>query len=179
MGIYNIIMGKGIIIPVKQFVIQYLKEIEGIFNEGEDEQEFLTEVVKKFIGAEYLVCPIGHDAFDSRYGMELLENSENAIAYKMIKKWRKQAKKNNDELPISGLGCGDLMFIGHCKTLEPGGEFGYYIKTPELLYSLPALLPEIISYSLELAKVDVSSLQTIFGQQPCIWTFASDCHCCG
>ncbi len=179
MGIYDIIMGKGIIIPVKLFVIQYSKEIEGIFEEGEDEVEFLTKLVEKFIGKEYQVSKIGHDAFDSRDGMKLLECSENEIAYQIIKEWRTQAKKNDDDLPISSLGCSDLMFIGRFKNLEPGDEFGNYIKTPDLLYSLPALLPEIISYSLQLAKMDVSILQSIFGQPPCIWTFADDCHCCG
>ena len=113
--------------------------------------------------------------FEPLYIFELFEGVQKGFPLK----WRKQASKNNDEFPISSLGCGDLMFIGHCKDLEPGGEFGYYIKTPELLYSLPALLPEIISYSAELAKMDVYNLKTIFGQEPCIWTFASDCHCCG
>ncbi len=40
MGIYDIIMGKGIIIPVKLFVIRYLKEIDEIFNDGENEEQF-------------------------------------------------------------------------------------------------------------------------------------------
>lgn len=181
MGIYSICLGKGIMIPVKMFVLKYLDEINETYEDGDDEYVILEKLVKKHIGEEYQISSVGHDAFQNRSGMEcVLGDSLNSKVYPQIKEWREKSKENNVEVPFEQLGCSDLIFIGRFKELDAhNGEFGYYIKTPELLYGLTALIPQIVEYSLKLSNIDVSILNEKLDQIPCVWTFSMDCHCCG
>ena len=172
-------MGKGIIIPVKIFVKRYLAQIQEIYTDGDDEVQALEQIVKKYIGEQYCVSSLGHDALESRHGnMQVLDGTTNMEAFELLQKMKIEAKDMSDDLPILSLHCGDLMFIGHYESLG-SSEFEYYIKTPEVLYGLPALIPDIIRCYSKYIDMDCSQLQTIFEQNPCIWTFAPDCHCCG
>lgn len=170
-------MGKGIIIPVKRFVQMYLSQINEIYKDGDVECDALYKIVQKFVNLKYDVSSLGHDALESRDGdMQALDNTPNMEAFEIIQEWRKESYP--EDLPIQTLGCGDLMFIGIYETLGDA-ELSYYVKTPELLYSLPAFIPAMIKCYTTLNEQDCSDLETIFGQKACIWTFATDCACCG
>lgn len=97
----------------------------------------------------------------------------------MIKKWQKIEGEDNTDIPITSLGCGKLMFIGYYESICDDREFSWYIKAPEIIYGLPALIPSIIRCYNKYKDYDCSNLEETFGQTPCIWTFAQDCACCG
>lgn len=178
MGIYDIYMGKGIIIPVKRFVRHFLDTVKEFHTDGGDDTETLEKVAKKRLGPDYMICSLGHDALESRDGdMQVFEDDDDhREAFDMIKEWRKEVAKDND-LPITSLWCGDLMFVGYHKSLER--EFSYYVKAPEILYGMAAILPKIVEIYPIMKNADCSKLEEEFGQKPCIWTFAPDCACCG
>lgn len=171
-------MGKGIIIPVKKFVQMYLSEINKIFEDGNDEHEALDKIVKEFVNEKYEVSSLGHDALESRHGdMQALDKTPNMKAFNQIQEWRKESYPK--DLPIQSLSCGgDLMFIGVYMPLGDA-ELSYYVKAPEIIYSLPAFIPHIIDCYETLKQYDYSDLEKTFGQEACIWTFTSDCACCG
>jgi hypothetical protein len=187
MGVNEIYMGKGIIVPVRVFVKHFLKEINEIYTENiVYEHEIVEKIVKKYIG-DYKICTLGHDAFMGRHGLifDMFEDtpnerSANRIGALMSNKQYDENDENdeNDEkLPFDSLGCSDLMFIGYFINIGPS-ELSYYIKAPEVIYSLAACIPLIIKHYPILLSKDCSSLN-IFNQEACIWTFASDCCCCG
>lgn len=187
MGTHRIFIGKGIIIPTVRFISKYLDEIRALCNPSSshvDAQKIISTIVKRHFGDDYDICPLGHDAFECRADHSMLDvfgNTAHAAAYEIIKHWRDELRLvSTSDFPFTSVGMGDLMFIGRFKTLDAhGGEFNYYVGTSELLYGLSALLPQIVAYYGELSQPNYEILGTTFGQQPCIWTFASDCHCCG
>jgi hypothetical protein len=186
MGIYALRMGKGVIIPVKLIVKEYLTEIIRISKEKNIDMEsyfgeILDQIVQEQFGKNFKVSQLAHNALESRHGdMCALGDSDNSIAYTTIQKMIKEADLiNNNDLPITDFGCGTLLFIGQFNDLDEVGELSYYVKLPELLYSLPAFLPQIVRDYPILMNVDCSALQEKFEQLPCIWTFTNDCHCCG
>ena len=186
MGIYEIQLGKGIIVPVAIFVYKHRAYIKTTYEDGDDELETLISVVHHVYGEEYTASPLGHDAFQSRHSNKngamqmLVGNNEQAI--KQVNRLRKKlTKPQYKDLPFDSLGCGDLMFIGYHKTVEAedNAEFEYYVKVSELLYGLPSLLDGLIEAYIEMKTKECLKLVGEFGQQPCIWTFATDCACCG
>lgn len=86
-------------------------------------------------------------------------------------------QKSKEDLPIYGYT--DLMFIGKMKTIESDGEFSYYVKAPEIIYGLTGLLDSIVQIYPTLKTFDCSDLEQALKLKPSIWTFASDCACCG
>jgi len=178
MGIYSINLGKGIIVPVKVFVKKHLEKVLKIYKEEEgDLEETISLIVTEVYGNEYQVTSIGHDAFKSRDGKMDVLGGDNKIAFDIINKLREQVE---DDLPIKIITFSDLIFIGYFRVIEStGGDLEYYVKTPELLYGLPSLLPSIIEAYGEMSNKDCSVLKGEFEQNPCIWTFAIDCNCCG
>jgi hypothetical protein len=199
MGVYELYMGKGIIVPVRTFVKHFLKEINEI-HKPSFEHETLQEIVKKYIG-DYEICSIGHDAFKGRHGFisDMFENTPNESMIERIgdmisgkekedeeKEEKEEEEREEDEeeeeqkednLPFVSLGCGDLIFIGHFNNICPN-ELSYYIKAPEVIYSLAACIPLIVKYYPILLAKECKSLN-IFEQEARIWTFATDCCCCG
>lgn len=180
MGIYELFLGKGIIVPVKTFVRKYLDEINAIFTDGEDDEEFLTNFIKNKFGDEFDLSKLGHDALESRHkDMSILDGTDNMQAFNQIKKCLELEKSNHTDLPIDSLGCGDLMFIGYYESICTDCEFSWYVKAPEIIYGLPALIPTIIKCYNKYKDLDCLKLENEFGQTSCIWTFAQDCACCG
>lgn len=181
MGVYNIYMGKGIIIPISVFVRKYKEQIMEIYEKdtNQDEEEIVKDIVKKYIG-DYNVCRLGHDAFEGRHGLifdifEETENEENAL--KVCNLLESAKLENNSDLPFKSIFCSEVIFIGHfvdiCKN-----ELSYYLKAPEVIYSLASFIPQIIKeYPILIAK-EYAGLN-IFDQEANVWTFAADCCCCG
>jgi len=162
MGLYNFCLGKGIIIPLTRLV----REHTPLLLELTSDPDILFEGIRTQIGKQYELTTLGHDAFDSRHGhMDVFDGMKNMDAYNLIKKWQKEEENQ------------ELVFVGLYKELT-GGEMSYRVETPELLYSLPAFLPEIVEYYPVLQSTDLSSLEVTFGQPVCIWTFGTDCACC-
>lgn len=180
MGIYSICLGKGIIIPVKVFMDKYMDEIRELHKQDCHDIDLIYDIIKRHFGEEFTVSQLGHDALESRNGMnDVLGNTINSEIYLKIKELRDNIKREYIE-PFEYLSAEGLIFIGkHTELDKHNGEFGYYLKTPELIYGLTALIPQIISYSVELTTFDTSILEKEFDQTPCIWTFTNDCACCG
>ena len=182
MGVYNICMGKGIVVPIKLFVQKFKKEVEEFHREGY-EQETVEKVVKKYIG-DFQVSTLGHDAFEGRHGFvfDMFADTENEKAGNKIAKLISQSKEKEDEdqnLPFTTIFCSSLIFIGHFVEICHN-DLSYYLKAPEVIYSLAACLPLIMKHYPELYQKDCSSLDDLFKrQQACVWTFTNDCCCCG
>lgn len=184
MGIYNISMGKGIITSFGVLEKLFENELteEFIVSHRGDMCQTLDSLAKKRLGKDYSVIFLGHDAFSSRRGnMDILANSEDFELQKQldsISYWKQkhQEGKGNNHFFNSFV----LCFIGICDEIEStGGEFGYLVKTPELLYGLPALLPSIIKLYIRLEAEKCEELSKFYpGLTPRIWTFGGDCHCC-
>ena len=194
MGVYEIYMGKGIIVPIKVFVRKFHKEIEEIYKENHDEQEVVEEIVKKYLG-DYKVSTLGHDAFQGRHGLvfDMFENTANGKSGKRIANLMggidsengnedlvdlEKVDDEDKDLPFTSIGCSELIFIGHFENICPT-EFSYYLKAPEVIYGMASCLPLIMKHYPILLATDCSSLDEIFNQESCIWTFANDCSCCG
>ena len=184
MGVYNICMGKGIVVPVNLFVAKYRKEVEECYKDKKEGYELKTisEVVKKYIG-DYEVCTMGHDAFEGRRGLclDMFDNTANEEAgyriSELINKGKKFVCKDGEQLPFDSVHCSSLIFIGHFVDICPN-DLSYYLKAPEVIYSMAACIPLIIKHYPSLSAKDCASLN-VFNQQACIWTFAPDCCCCG
>lgn len=180
MGIYDIQLGKGIIVPHNIFIKTNEKIIKNIMKgmkKPYDGFDILDRAVKKIYGQEYEFSPIGHDAFNSRSGSMEIFTNDNEINFIAIKNLLK-IKIDSDSLPFDFPSCGELIFIGKYQSIE-ANDMEYYVKTPELLYGLPALLPSLIKVYQKMIKIKCDELINEFNQTPCIWTFATDCHCCG
>lgn len=188
MGVYFINIGKGIIVPVKRFVKIFLKQIlEAAPEEGGedkimmDPEEFFTTIVKDNISRSLSVKILGHDAFTGREGkytsMDVLDRTDNQDALVLVEKWLKEPAGGVYPFHLPLLG--DLLFIGRSKELKP--EFSYRIEAPEVIYGLPALLPELCEYYMIWRDKPLPKLQRskLAGKQKvAIWTFATDCCCC-
>ena len=192
MGVYTLTIGKGVMIPVKWFVHTHLKEItkkhKAYVQRGEwrdDPSDVIREVVQEKYGPEFDISPVGHDAFESRHGfasMGILNGSEQQEALAVLKGLTEECKELNLPTELeeyTHLDCGSIMFIGFHEDIASarGGEFEYYLKTPELLYGLVALIPSIIRLYQVMSTKDTSELAAL--GKPVIWTFATDCCCCG
>jgi hypothetical protein len=181
MGVYDIYMGKGIILPVSVFVRRFLKEIQELTaDKATDgceqeiiEEEIIEEIVKKYIG-DYEVCTIGHDAFNGRYG-SIAEMFDGTDAFDNI--ITSESDVDNSDLPFTSIHCSTAIFIGYYKSIAPN-DLGYYIKAPEVIYSIAAFIPLILKHYPVLLAKECTSLN-IFNQEAHIWTFALDCCCCG
>jgi hypothetical protein len=162
MGIYSIIMGKGVILPIIDFA--NLLCCEKIFD-VEDVPSGLRAVSGFYLGFKYTVTFLPHDAFDMNDNMDLMMDSENRKQMESIIEWK--SKKI------------ELCFVGVCKTIKAPGEFSYRVETPELLYGLSALLPHMMKLYPKLEAEKCTELRELLPEYtPRIWTFAGDCHCC-
>jgi hypothetical protein len=190
MGIYSFYLGKGIIVPVARFIRHYLKEILALYPDEDafdypSYRTFYDQIVKKYIGSKYEAVLLGDDALTSGHnnGMGALrDDSLYANSIYTIRKWQKQESPDRNDYPYNLSFKGALLFIGVCKDLDEGGELSYYVKGAELLYSLPNFIPQIIAYYPVLMQTTMTRLEksrTAGNQRPLIWTFASDCLCCG
>jgi hypothetical protein len=179
MGVDNIYMGKGIVVPVNLFVAKYREEVEKIYKEkGQGyELETIQEVVKKYIG-DYDVCTMGHDAFEGGC-LEMFEDSRSEESASRIQELIGEGKEYKGEhLPFDSVHCTSLIFIGHFVNIC-NNELSSHPAASEVIYSMAACIPSIVKhYPLLLAK-DCSSLNNVFDQEACVWTFAPDCCCCG
>lgn len=179
MGIYEIIMGKGIVVTNKIFASLFAKELDKLDEDDLMQPESIEEMINKRTLGNYMVKGMGHDAFRSRHGnMGVLDRTKN---YEIVQKLKKSlectTEPETNNLPE--LACGSpYIFIGFYEFLE-GGEFDYYIGAPEVIYGLPALLDEIVELVPRLREKDCSEISNLFNQKACIWTFAQDCACCG
>ena len=169
-------MGKGIVIPINIFVQRFKEEIK--LENNQDELALVKEIVKKYIG-DYDVCTLGHDAFQGRHGLvfEMFEDSANEKEAERITQLIKDSKLITETLPFTNIFCSSLIFIGHFEDITPN-ELSYYLKAPEVIYSIASFIPLIMKYYPFLMEKDCASLN-VFDQQACIWTFAPDCSCCG
>lgn len=70
MGVYEIFMGKGVMIPVPTFAKMFREEITEHFdpNQG-NEQECIDLIIKMKFGEKYTWSTLVHDAFESREGL--------------------------------------------------------------------------------------------------------------
>ena len=180
MGIYDILLGKGVIIPVKIFVRCFLDEVKEKYEENEDELEVIQEIVNELFGKNYQVIGLGHDAFEGRHGsmFDMFDETEQENpAEKLSKLIQKSKEISNDDLPFTGVGCGDMIFIGFAESITPG-DLSYYVKAPEIIYYMTACLPLIIKHYPILLEKDCNVLNEMFGTMS-MWTFTRDCTCCG
>ena len=185
MGVCDIYMGKGIVVPVNLFVAKYRKEVEECYKDKKEgyELETIQEVVKKYIG-DYEVCTIGHDAFEGRHGLclDMFDETESEKSAERISELiyigKEFVPEDGEELPFDSVHCSSLIFIGHFVDICGKNELSYYLKAPEVIYSLAACIPLIVKHYPSLSAKDCASLN-VFAQEACIWTFAPDCCCCG
>jgi hypothetical protein len=179
MGIYNLVLGKGIIIPVKLFSQIFRMELENT-NTTDYTEEIFNQIVRQKIDPELTISGIGHDAFEGRHGkiFDMFSDTEHQESIDVLAEMIEKAKTITD-VKYQTLNCGDLMFIGHCRNLGQN-EFNYYIRNPsEIIYGFSHLLRDVIKYYPELEQKDLSALEEVFGQKSKMWTFADDCCCCG
>lgn len=101
MGIDDLYMGKGLILPVDFFVRKYLNEIKKEYpnlTDNDDPREVLDKIVSKYIGKGYKVCSLGHDALRIRGGhLGISGTSDNVNVVSFIKQWEESQKKSGDE----------------------------------------------------------------------------------
>ncbi len=170
MGIYTLLMGNGIILPLAKIAEIY--DIGDVDNYGPFEHaERFEEAIRKQTSIDFRVIELSHDAFKFRHGFcntDLFEGSESH--WSTLSKLKLLDRKPHDE---------DLFFIGYAEDIPCGGEFGYYVKAPEVIYGLSALLPGIVELYPRLLATDCSELEHLFEQKSSVWTFTNDCGCCG
>lgn len=179
MGVYNIVIGYGVIVPVEQFVQIYYSYIKTSgYKHGDDVYELFSDIIKKNF-KDYSFSQLGHDAFDSRDKITQLPD-KNLEVYDNIILPVIQHEHDRDDLLINRNDIGPLMFIGYKEDLEsPNGELGYYLKAPEVIYSLPGIIDGIVNFHLKYNGVDCKDLENTFKQPALFWTFTTDCCCCG
>jgi len=198
MGVSEIYLGKGVVVPVEYFVRKYL----GYFKEhydGGDEWEVIDSLIKEKFGDDGVKwCQVGHDAFEGRGGLmkiSLLDKNMKAVEQIMgyvddglewdyDKDSGSDHKRSEDleEIPVETVGVGGkFLFIGYFEEIESddGGEFSHYVKAPEIIYSLAALIPSMMEIYPRLLEKKCDKLEEEFKQSMGIWTFTSDCCCCG
>jgi len=166
MGIYSILIGNGILILRKR-LMNMIKKYDTYAIEETDEIDIIDEFVRSIFNDKYSACVLGHDAFESRDKDERMPVFEGTYQMTVL-------ERLGDDYD-------DLIFIGLCTDLSKGvGEFSYCVKSPELLYGLAVLVPQICEHYLSTKDVDFCDLENYFSQKVLTWTFASDCcFCCG
>lgn len=183
MGIYNLYIGKGIIIPVKIFVNHFKSAVITDYNSDDKHSGFSREAtlgnIVATIRPDLKIINLGHDALETRFGIgvpECDEADDNYEACVVIRQMIKDAISLPD-LDIDYEPNSDLVFIGVFSEICDA-ELSYRIKVPEVIYGLPAFIPGLIRGYNKYSVIQIPELAAIFGQQPCIWTFAPDCACC-
>lgn len=190
MGIYNLKIGKGVIIPVTYFMSIFLENLELARDSAKEEnpdyvefefdEDFILKCIFEKTGIKYNFSPLGHDAFDSRNGtMNILGGTKNSKVFNQIKELKSKKYENINDDFCCVVGTGDLIFIGFYTDLNEGGEFEYYVKAPEIIYGLTSLLDQILEVVPKLKEKKCTELEKLFNQEALIWSFASDCSCCG
>lgn len=174
MGVDSIQLGKGVIISVKVFYEKFKEEIEEMMKTKTDCHEIANLLIKKHIG-NYEMSTLGHDAFQGRHGFvfDMFENADQEESCDMISSMMQDMQDKLDSK--FSLGCGDMMFIGAHYTISEV-DLSYYIKAPEVIYSIASFIPNIMKYY---PILNTMNMDEIFGQKPKIWTFTDDCCCCG
>lgn len=181
MGVYNVFLGRGIIMSPKMLFERYASAINNeIKTSGTVEMNDMENIIKSDFG-DVNVTQLGHDAFTSRDSWNdegskrhipgIFDDSEHRGILEEI-------LPDDGWQPPAGYSIFYYVFIGIEIRLETEehANFEYMLKPAELLYGLTLLIPAIIKASSELAEVDVSRLAII--QKPMIWTYAPDCCCC-
>lgn len=180
MGIYNFLLGKGVIVVADDLLPVLVDSIPTEF-EGDHEDiiyelDLLSEAIERKFGRSYELIKLGHDAFRQiEGGVPQALEGDYEIALSRIQEWRDENEQ------AEGYHKTDVFFIGTAKELEglQGEEFSHRVGAPELLYSLPAFLPDIVAYYPVLQKERMPDLEEAFNQPALIWTFAGDCvGCC-
>lgn len=189
MGMYDYMIGNGIIIPSNFFIRIFLKEIKELQKDCFSDDD-LTQIVKKYINKDFECCTLGHDAFEGRHGendvFDILSEDEDykKSTDKILEMIRIENVKNDkNELANMRFG-GDLMFIGICDSVLENVELSWYVKGPEILYTLPVALKKMTKFFIKNNNKKIEYPQKffqLFGEQESkIWTFHSDClECCG
>ncbi len=180
MGIYHIIIGKGILMPYWRFIqLHLLTQVDEHTTPKE-----LDAAIDKFLkksGPDYELIHLGHDAFEGDgYRNFVISNLFEDEQSKIIIENEKLQKEKPDfsHYPDDAF-LDQLVFIGKFHTLSPAGDdFSSRPKAPELIYGLATLLPKLVNCYMALQKGDYKNLEETFTQTAHIWTFASDCACC-
>lgn len=173
-----IIIGNGVIVSVKMFVLEHIdeiKEFKNTYDDDDDRIEILNKIVKLHIG-DYEISAIGHDSFNSD-ATKLFESTNNADSFEIIKRLNEEVKLNKETVPFDDIYGSDLMFLGCFKQLDTLDKIDIRMQSSTLINALTIMVPQIVKYSYELATTDVTKLGNIFKQTPCIWTFSNDCFC--
>jgi hypothetical protein len=196
MGVYDLQMGKGVFISAEIFVMKYTNQINDYVNNYKEKsrslecREIFSYIVKTYIDPKCEVYPLGHDAFEARHGnvFDFIEfpndeeKKDRIDACKSIKLMIDESKSNqisdkmNDQIDGE---MSDILFIGCTENICEDFELGYYVKAPEIIYTMSAMIPNIIKYHPILKDIKFDNLEEVFSQPPCIWIFSTDCCCCG
>lgn len=173
MGIYSVRIGKGIIIPSKLFFSTFGDEIKSY--SSDDYDEIFDFIVKKHF-RKYSVCSdMMHLKTEKTIWHLYLIRAPHSDQYTILESLER--KSLNYKQPI-GYSDGKYIFIGRCEILDDM-EFSCYIKTPELLYGLAGISPQLIKSYNKLTKFSMTILDEKWPLKSLIWTFANDCACCG
>lgn len=192
---YDYMIGKGIIVTAKIFIEVFAGEIKEHADNEEDNiyvPDLVQILVKKHFGEEFDGYVLGHDAFDARHGtvfellMEMDEYKETCEQILDIDDVDSDQEKEDDK-PFSPIHefSGKYIFIGISESvLDPNVQLSWYVKGPEILYSLPAALKTMVKFYMTHSEKDIefpTKIHQLFGnQKPLIWTFHIDCtECCG
>jgi hypothetical protein len=174
MGIYELFIGKGIIVPASLVYKYYRSELCDTKVELIDD---FSDIIEDKFGCS--ISQLGHDALEGRHDMILFDDDERNNIIENLKSeilnLADCADPSNEDSPFSNK---DLMFIGEYKSLD-AHEFSYYVKAPEIIYGLSALLPNILALYPKYNEMNIGGLEATFAQKPLVWIFAGDCACCG
>ena len=173
MGVYTFHIGKGVILTLPQIIAALADDLplDRDLDDWNDDWDPLAYLIQEKFNGKYDTIRLGHDALRSRSGtlVPALDDYKHRDVIDAIAEWRAESEIN-DRM--------QLFFVGIAKELE-GGEMEYYVSAPELMYSLPAYLPELVEYYPILKAKKVPDLEEFFDQKATIWTFTTDCFCCG
>ena len=195
-------MGKGYVVNATQFATEFLTEIKTVLKEdyeceeneevlSEEESErlgdFFLEIVKKMVrlitkDPTIDVYPLGHDAFVGGDGpFKCLFPKE------ISDDFLKTLEDTQNDLEIY-TGC-KYLFIGYGRELctDNQEELSYHPKTSEVIYSLAALFPDMMKAFDEFKNKNFDHvaelMKRLWGGKTLvpatIWTFTTDCACCG
>jgi len=179
---YDYWIGNGIIVPTSLFVKLFWEDIQKQMEDPlftGDYVELMTQVVKKHINENFECQMLGSDAFESRSGrmgvLDILgevEGYQDSTA-KIAKMWL----EDEDPHPLEDF-MSELMFIGICETVMDNTDLSWYVKGPEILYSLPAALKRMTQFYMQHHDKQLNFGEKyfdLFGQQESkIWTFHND-----
>ena len=180
MGVYNINIGKGVVVHLSTIYRKYKDEIKKYiekYENGDLEIEFdnigVEVMLTKIIG--YPVSTFGHDAFQFRDGFFKTDLFD-----------REDVLSQNTSPDLTDLVDDPIwiqisyidpqnLFIGFYNVLEgeDSGEFGWYVKAPEVIYGIAGIIPDIIKFMSK--DFNTTDLSNMFNQKDRIWTFTSDC----